>query len=85
MSNHFHILVEVPQRPSILPTDEELLRLYALVHGEEKAEFTRKELELLSEEQRQTWRDGARKFRFLAGEPVFRMRDLQLSPVSPET
>ena len=34
MSNHFHILVEVPQRPAVLPNDEELLRLYAVVHGE---------------------------------------------------
>ena len=58
MSNHFHILVEVPQRPAVLPTDDELFRLYAAVHGEEDAEFKRKELEILSEEQRQAWRDG---------------------------
>ena len=58
MSNHFHILVEVPQRPAVLPNDEELLRLYAVVHGEEETEFKRKELELLSDEQRQAWRDG---------------------------
>jgi len=42
----------------VLPTDDELFRLYAAVHGEEEAEFKRKELEILSEEQRQAWRDG---------------------------
>ena len=33
MSNHFHVLVEVPQRPSELPDDPALLALLTKVHG----------------------------------------------------
>ena len=58
MSNHFHILVEVPQRPTTLPADEELLRLYAVVQGDEAMESQRREMTPWSEEQRQQWRDG---------------------------
>ena len=58
MSNHFHLLVEVSQRPTVLPGDEELLGLYALVHGEEAAESQRQLLESWPEEQRQQWRGG---------------------------
>jgi REP element-mobilizing transposase RayT len=32
MSNHFHVLVEVPQRPARLPDDDELLRRLAAVY-----------------------------------------------------
>ena len=32
MSNHFHVLVEVPQRPTEAPDDEALLRLLAAVY-----------------------------------------------------
>ena len=38
MSNHFHILVEVPRRPAGLPTNEELLRLIGQTHGEGMAQ-----------------------------------------------
>ena len=58
MSNHFHILVEVPQKPTVLPTDDELLQLHATVHGNEAMESQRKEMAQWSEEQRQQWRDG---------------------------
>jgi putative transposase len=58
MSNHFHILVEVSQRPEVLPGDEELLGLYALVHGEDAAENQRKLMTNWPEEQRQQWRNG---------------------------
>ena len=33
MSNHFHLLVEVPARPDVLPSDEELLRRVAAING----------------------------------------------------
>lgn len=33
MSNHFHILVEVPRRPEVLPSDEELMALIRETHG----------------------------------------------------
>jgi len=32
MSNHFHVLIEVPQRPAELPDDEGLLKLLAAVY-----------------------------------------------------
>jgi REP element-mobilizing transposase RayT len=32
MSNHFHVLVEVPQRPAQMPDDEALLKLLAAVY-----------------------------------------------------
>ena len=34
MSNHFHVLVEVPQRPAELPDDAALLAMLAQVYGE---------------------------------------------------
>src|SRR5690606_4270861 len=37
MSNHFHILVEIPQRPEVLPTDAELVALVAATKGEGEA------------------------------------------------
>jgi len=43
MSNHFHILVEVPERPEQDPSDEELLKhLKVLYAGGEMAEIRRK-------------------------------------------
>ena len=36
MTNHFHILVEVPERPAQDPTDEELLRHLGLIYGRAK-------------------------------------------------
>ena len=33
MDNHFHILVEVPRRPEVMPSDEELLDLLGGVHS----------------------------------------------------
>jgi putative transposase len=58
MSNHFHILVEVSQRPEVLPGDTELLQRHALVHGDEAAESQRKLMMSWPEEQRQQWRNG---------------------------
>ena len=36
MTNHFHILVEVPERPAEDPTDEELLRHLGMIYGRAK-------------------------------------------------
>src|SRR5438105_4435071 len=45
MSNHFHILLEVPQRPEQLPSDEELLALLEEVYSETGIEGFRQRLE----------------------------------------
>ena len=37
MGNHFHILVEVPQRPTVMPTDDELVALVKESKGKEEA------------------------------------------------
>ena len=41
MSNHFHILVEVPQRPEVMPTDAALIGLMAETKGEGEAQRLR--------------------------------------------
>ena len=38
MDNHFHILVEVPKPPDVLPTNEELVALVRATLGEERAD-----------------------------------------------
>jgi len=45
MSNHFHILVEVPERPAEDPTDEELVAHLGLIYGGRKLAEIRWELE----------------------------------------
>lgn len=63
MSNHFHILVEVPRRPEVLPTDEELVDLVRVTYGDERADDLRKRLagwreaenEAAAEEGRERW------------------------------
>ena len=45
MTNHFHILVEVPERPAEDPSDEELLDHLRLIHGRAKIEEIRQEVE----------------------------------------
>ena len=50
MSNHFHILVEVPRRPEQLPDDEALLELIATLGGESSAGTVRQILQRLRAE-----------------------------------
>lgn len=51
MSNHFHVLVEVPQRPAALPDDEGLLKLLSQVYrGSGGAGTIRQHLEFLRKE-----------------------------------
>jgi len=38
MGNHFHLLVEVPRRPEVLPTDGELIALVGETHGQRAAD-----------------------------------------------
>ena len=58
LSNHFHLLVEVPLRPEELPDEEELLRRYGLIHGEETVERMRTEMASWPVEQRREWFEG---------------------------
>ena len=49
MDNHFHILVEVPQHPTVLPTDEELLELLSGIHSKIELGEVRQLLTMLRE------------------------------------
>ena len=49
MSNHFHILVEVPQRPEKLPSDEELLWLIKGIYSQVMIGTVRQQLKMLRE------------------------------------
>ena len=44
MSNHFHVLVETPARPAVLPTEEELLKHIRGCYGKITAEILGEEL-----------------------------------------
>lgn len=58
MSNHFHILLEVPQRPAVLPSDEELLTLLERGYSKGFAQTIRQRLEMLPEDERQVLRES---------------------------
>lgn len=45
MSNHFHILVEVPKRPEVMPSEAELLKIIEKAHGKVRAHLVRTQLE----------------------------------------
>ena len=49
MSNHFHILVEVPKHPQVLPSDEELLARVEGLSGKGGGPETRQKLEACRE------------------------------------
>jgi len=49
MDNHFHLLLEVPRRPDLLPTDAELLDLVGAVHSKMERGRVRQLLEMLRE------------------------------------
>ncbi|MBK8095125.1 MAG: transposase [Verrucomicrobiaceae bacterium] len=44
LSNHFHVLVEVPRRPEVLPTEEEVLGIVAAAFGRNVAHSVRAEV-----------------------------------------
>ena len=58
MSNHFHILVEVPQQPEQLPSDEVLLGLLMRGYSKGFAQTIRQRLEMLPEDERQALRES---------------------------
>jgi putative transposase len=47
LSNHFHVLVEVPMRPEVLPTEEEVLRIVRSAFGKNVAHSVRAEVQQL--------------------------------------
>ena len=49
MDNHFHILVEVPRRPEVLPSDAELLDLLGEIHSKMDLEGVRQLLRMFRE------------------------------------
>jgi len=49
LSNHFHLLVEVPQRPEVMPGEEEVLRIIAGSLGKTTAYLVRVQLQQLRE------------------------------------
>ena len=49
LSNHFHLLVEVPRRPDVLPTDEQLLEKLRLLYGRLYVQTVRTQLATLPE------------------------------------
>jgi len=51
MSNHFHILVEVPQRPEILPGPEEILEELKRLSGHQFPDSVRQRFEMYREHQ----------------------------------
>ena len=58
VSNHFHILVEVPQRPVQLPPGEVLFGLLERGYSKGFAQNVRQRLELLPEDERQALRES---------------------------
>jgi REP element-mobilizing transposase RayT len=58
LSNHFHILVEVPQRPETLPSDEVLFGLLERGYSKGFAQTIRQRLEMLPEDERQALRES---------------------------
>jgi REP element-mobilizing transposase RayT len=58
MFNHFHILVEVPQRPETLPSDEVLFGLLERGYSKGFAQTIRQRLELLPEDEGQALRES---------------------------
>ena len=51
MSNHFHILVEVPQRPAVMPPDEVLLTRLEHLHNADYADNVRALLSSMTSDQ----------------------------------
>jgi len=56
MSNHFHLLVEVPRRPDQPPSDHELLERIAAIHSSGRARVIRELFARATPEERETLR-----------------------------
>jgi len=57
LSNHFHILVEVPQKPAVLPTDQELLSKLKGLYGKGHVQEVQERLQSLPEAEAQALRE----------------------------
>src|SRR5579862_5412268 len=44
LSNHFHLLVEVPAKPKVMPTEEELVAHIRKCYGKRKAHWVAEEI-----------------------------------------
>ena len=64
MGNHFHVLVEVPNRPDILPTDAELVALIRRAKGNMEAESLDRWFEMWREQGDFAAIEGARESYF---------------------
>jgi putative transposase len=58
LSNHFHILVEVPRRPAVLPSDEELLAKLGKLYSRGHVREVRERLKTLPEDEAQAMRES---------------------------
>ena len=64
MGNHFHVLVEVPKRPGVLPTDAELVALIRKAKGNWEAESLERWFEMWREQGNFAAIEGARESYF---------------------
>ena len=58
LSNHFHILVEVPQKPAVLPSDQELLSKLKRLYGQGHMKEVQERLQSLPEAEAQALRES---------------------------
>lgn len=61
MSNHFHLLVGVPKRPEVMPSNVELIELVRSTLGELAAASLRYDLEQAAKIQSATWEEEIRE------------------------
>ncbi|MCH8540218.1 MAG: hypothetical protein LAT58_05540, partial [Opitutales bacterium] len=80
MGNHFHVLVEVPDGSQVKLDDEELLRRYRMLHGEDgvlrKSERARKYAPNTPEQVERTLQDGGEEAEKMRASLRARMHDL---------
>ena len=64
MGNHFHILVEIPKRPEVMPTDAELVALIRKAKGDREADSLERWFEMWREQGNFAGIEGARESYF---------------------
>jgi len=80
MSNHFHLLLEVPDRETLAPLDEEgLLAVLPLLYDGETVEGVRQELERARLSENETWqRDILARYERRRGDLSLFLKELKL-------
>jgi REP element-mobilizing transposase RayT len=80
MSNHFHLLLEVPDRETLAPLDEEgLLAVLPLLYGGETVEGVRQELERARLSENEAWqRDILARYERRRGDLSLFLKELKL-------